>query len=77
MPRGRKKGIPQTLYSVWRNSDDRLLILDGTAEECAALLGINLKSFYRLVCTKKNAGYGFAYTINKIDRRQAELEAGG
>ena len=71
--RGVKPG--STLYSVWRNSDDKLLILDGTADECGAKLGINRNSFYRLVCSV-NKGYGSMYTIRKIRREEAEREAG-
>lgn len=63
MPRGRKKGQTSTLYSVWRNSDDKLMILDGTAEECCEILGINKKTFYPLVC--KSAGQGAQYAIRK------------
>ena len=71
----RYRGRPATvLYSVWRNSDDQLLILDGTADECCKVLGITRQSFYRLVCAKKNAGYGYAYTIRKISREQSKRE---
>ena len=73
MPRKRK---PAMLYSVWRNSDDQLLILDGTAEACADILGIHVNTFYWLVSMTKNAGHGI-YTIRKIDRRTAEKEAAG
>ena len=73
MPRRRK---PAMLYSVWRNSDDQLLILDGTAESCADILGIHVKYFYWLVSTTKNTEHGI-YTIRKIDRRTAEKEAAG
>ena len=75
MTRGRKAGQTSVLYSVWRNSDDKLLILDGTADECCARLGINRNSFYRLVCSV-NKGYGNVYTIRKIRREEAEREAG-
>ena len=70
MKRGRKPG-PQTLYTVWRNSDDRLMILDGTADQCAAVMGITKHSFYRLVCTK---AYGDRWTIMKISSEQSKRE---
>ena len=66
--KGRKRGQVTTLYSVWRNSDDELLILDGTAEECAAKLGINKNSFWRLAGST-DSNYGNAYTITKIKTR--------
>ena len=70
---GRRSNV---LYSVWRNSDDRLMILDGTAEACADILGIHVNTFYWLVSMTRDAGHGI-YTIRKIDRRTAEKEATG
>ena len=72
---GRRPGAATTLYSVWRNKDDKLLILDGTAEECCRKLGISKNSFYRLCCASN--GYGNAYTVRKIKRSEAEQEADG
>ena len=71
---GRQKGQATTLYTVWRNKDDMLLILDGTAEECCRLLGMNKNSFYRLVCSTGNKGYGNMYTIRKANRDQIKRE---
>ena len=68
MPRGRK---PETLYSVWRNSDDRLLILDGTAEDCCSVMGITKHSFYRLMCASCKDD---RYTIRKITKKQSKRE---
>ena len=70
----RKSWEALTFYTVWRNSDDRLLILDGTADECCKLLHINKNSFYRLVCSNRNKGYGAAYTITKAKRDQIKRE---
>ena len=70
MPRGRPKGS-KVLYSVWRNSDDRLLILDGTMEQCCAVLGLRRDNFYRLVNSDK---YGSRYTIRKISREESKRE---
>lgn len=36
------------LYSVWRNKDDQLIILDGTADECARLMGVDRLHFYHI-----------------------------
>ena len=36
----------QTLYSVWNNYTDELIILDGTARQCADAMGISFKSFH-------------------------------
>lgn len=55
----------ETLYSVWRNNGDRLLILDGTEEQCAEALGIKLLSFRRLRYRAKNDPKGSPYTIRE------------
>ena len=66
----RKTGETTYLYSVWRNSDDRLLILDGTAEQCARIMGIKLGTFWRMTTNK----HGNAYTVQKIKRCDAKRE---
>lgn len=66
----RKPGDKTYLYSVWRNSDDRLLILDGTAEQCAKVMGIKLDTFWRFTTNK----HGTAYTVQKIRRDDAKRE---
>ena len=68
----RRKKKPTTLYSLWRNSDDRLLILDGTAEDVCAILGLKSKSFYEIM--SRTGGDMEAYTIRKIRREDAERE---
>lgn len=68
--RGRPKGT-RTLYSVWRNSDDQLLILDGTAAECCKLLHVTPNTFYGYI---SGHSAGRNYTIRKISPRDAELE---
>ena len=70
---GRARQQATTLYSVWRNSDDKLLILDGTAEECCKLLNINKNSFYRLACVS-GKGYVGLYTVRKATRNQVLKE---
>ena len=61
------------LYSVWRNADDKLMILDGTAEECSKAMGVKRESFY-VVC---NRGGNGDWTILKksVAEIRAEMEA--
>ena len=63
---------PQTLYSIWRDSDDSLIILDGTADQCCELLGVRKETFYRYACRSEEQKM---YTIEKIIRVDAEREA--
>jgi hypothetical protein len=75
MGKHRKKRIPTVLYSIWRNEDDALLILDGTADECCELLGISHRTFLeRLSRTKGNQE---KYTIRKAKREDVERECEG
>ena len=74
MGRGRKPGAVTTLYSVWRNKDDKLLILDGTVQECCDLLGIKPQSFRRIAGSSDKNGYGNAYTIRKARVEQVKRE---
>ena len=60
------------LYSVWRNSDDRLLILDGTSDECARVLGITQRSFVERL--SRTGGNSKEYTVRKIRVEDAERE---
>ena len=69
MGKGRK---PETLYSVWRNSDDTLLILDGTAEECSKVIGITMRTFVERL--SRVGGDQEKYTIRKIRREDAKRE---
>ena len=62
---------PQTLYSIWRNADDRLLILDGSADQCCELLGVKKPTFYRYACRSEEQKM---YTIVSISRLEAERE---
>ena len=62
---------PKILYTVWRNSDDKLLILDGTAEECCRLLNVKKETFYRYACVSNE---DTLYTIRKISLEEAEKE---
>ena len=64
---------PKILYSIWRNLDDQLIILDGTADECCALLGIPRKTFYEEL--SRTGGNGKKYTIKKILYEDAMRES--
>ena len=68
----RKPGTPSLLYSVWRNSDDRLIILDGTAEQCAKMLGIELATFRKW--SSNDGKYNSAYKITRISTEEAKRE---
>lgn len=70
MRSGWKKG-KTNLYSIWKNSDDSLVILDGSAQQCADRLGVTLNSFYRIVCGASCKG---TYTIQKISSDKAKRE---
>jgi hypothetical protein len=61
------------LYSVWRNSDDKLMILDGTADECALAMGVKRQSFY-VFC---NRGGNGDWTITKKSIAEIEAETNG
>lgn len=41
-------------YSVYRAKDDTPIIINGTAKECAAALGIRLNSFFVQVVRSKD-----------------------
>ena len=72
---GRKPGTSSTLYSVWRNQDDKLLILDGTIEECSRRLGIAPQTIRRMaVHTEKTHNDGGKYTIRKMKIRDVKRE---
>lgn len=55
---GHKKGNGTRrycVYTVWDNRTDELIILDGTAPQCAEAMGVALSSFYAAL-TKTKAG---------------------
>ena len=53
---------PRYLYSVWRNSDDTLLILDGTADECAKVMEVSRTTFYKIITY---GGANKSWTVTK------------
>lgn len=68
----RPKGIPDTLYSVWRNSDDKLMILDGTVDEVCQLLGITKATLYTKASRSSDTT---KYTVIRSSRKEIEREA--
>lgn len=63
---------PRYLYSVWRNSDDRLMILDGTADECAKVMNISRQTFYKLICW---GGTNESWTVLKSSLEEVLAES--
>ena len=57
-------------YSVWRNADDRLMILDGTSSECAERIGITRHAFYVMI----NSGGNQVWTVRKATLEEIEAE---
>ena len=74
MTRGRKAGQTSVLYSVWRNSDDELLILDGSVEQCCEAMGIKKSSFYAIICRSNKPDS--PYTVQKRRSRRIIGEVG-
>lgn len=61
----------KVLYSVWNNFTDDVIIIDGTARECAAVMGIKECSFYSLV-TRCMQGKCHKWTFKKRKIKSAE-----
>ena len=57
------------LYTLYRNSDDRQMVLDGRGSECARLMGVTYQWFYKLMM---NGGSNRKWTITR--RRKDEDE---
>lgn len=71
-----KRGRPQApykLYTVYNNNTDMPIIVDGTAAECAAAMGLKtVKNFYNTVA-RVRSGYLKKWTI--LDRKRKEVES--
>ena len=59
------------LFSVYRSSDDRLIVLDKTASECAKIMGIKTISFYHLC---ERGGINRNWTIVKEHKANIEKD---
>lgn len=55
---------PYLAYTIWNNKTDELVILDGTAEECAEAMGMTVATF-RSIMTKVKQGLIKKWTIKK------------
>lgn len=51
-----------TLYSIWNNKNDEVIIIDGTAKECAYALGTSEETF-RSIAIKVKQGVIKKWTI--------------
>lgn len=72
MPR-KKTGPNPWLYTVYRNSDDRLLALDVSSQEVLRITGMNFNSFCHLMC--KHKGINGRWSIMKIRKKEADAQA--
>ena len=64
---------PIYLYTVYRNSDDRLIALDVTAAEAMSIMGIKKKqTLYRFFW--RHGGHGRFYTVTKKTFKEIEEE---
>ena len=74
-----KKGRPQApykLYTVYNNKTDFPVIVDGTAEECAAAMGLATKgNFYNAVAHVRNGSLK-KWTILVRKRKEVEHKRG-
>ena len=52
------------LYTVWNNTTDEVVIVDGNINECAKAMGVSVNSFYSIV-TKSRKGIQKKWTIEK------------
>ena len=70
MGRGRRGA----LFTVYKNkkNDDSLIALDLTARQCAAIMNVNLKTFYETLCRSKHTPQ--AWVIIKTEKDAYELD---
>lgn len=60
---------PWMLYSVYRKSDDRLMILDGNVHECAKVLNIQENTFRTYLADPSRSPYVITKcTMKDIER---------
>ena len=50
-----------SLYTVYRNKDDKIVAFDATAKEAAKAMGIQQQSLYHLFCVR--GGKNLRYTV--------------
>ena len=59
----KRNRLPNTVYSIWDNKTDEVVIVDASAPACARYLGISLHTFYTVV-SHVRAGTDKRYTID-------------
>lgn len=64
------------MYSVYRNKTDTPIIIDGTAKECAAAMGVTLQSFYRTVSRQKKGRSQRVTVIWRFTDESEDVEDG-
>lgn len=60
-------------YTLYRNSDDCLLLLDATAEACAALIHVSMNTLYKMSMVGGNG----TWTIIKCSKEQIKKDMEG
>ena len=64
---------PKMLYTVYRKSDDKLMILDGTIHQCLQVLKIKQNTFYvYLHCVEKSPYIIYKSTREEVARDMNE-----
>ena len=69
--RGRPKGTSRVLYTIYDNRTDMPVIVDGTAEQCAKVMGIKLITFYSYI-THTKKGKIKRWHIDRIKAQEVE-----
>lgn len=72
MKKRKKRNSQKIRYSIWRNSDDALLILDGTTEQCCDIVGISPKTLWNIA----SAGGSDKYTVQKTIMHREDDDGG-
>lgn len=68
----RPNGAVSRLYTVYDNRTDELVILDGTAQECARALGITDNS-WRISVTRSRQGTLKKWYITTRNTKEGEI----
>lgn len=71
-----QRGRPQTkLYTVYNNKTDFPVIVDGTAAECAAAMGLaTVKNFYNTVARVRNGSLKKWTILCRDYKKRTEVE---
>lgn len=68
--------VPIYRYTVWRNSDDKLLALDVLAEEAAQIMGMSRMSLDHLFYTHNGRNGTWTVTKMKIKEIEEQMREG-